>query len=181
MKRALVTRYEVGGGRVVNRGVDASVIERASGRPITRVRLRDVDTLQEARGRVDPRSHELAVYRPAVPAGAPASGTRNVGAAPARGVTEKALRARQEKERRELRSKEAEERQRLKSWHDQEKAHPPAQVSGQELDERHRAEEQAQAEHERREQRLLEARHDRERRALPPPPPPRGRTAARHR
>jgi hypothetical protein len=175
-----ITRYEVAGDRIVNRGVDASAIERASGHAITRLRLRDVDTVDEARGRVDSRSHELAVYRPGVRAGAPAPGVRSAAAAAARVETEKALRARQEKERRELRSTEAHEHERLQSAHRQESAHPPAGVSGDDLRDRQSAEEQAQAEHERREQRLLDARHERERRALPPPPPSAGRTA-RHR
>jgi hypothetical protein len=61
-----ITWYTVVDERFVNHGVDLAEIERASGQPVTRLRVRDVDTLAEARLGVDPRSNELPVYHPAV-------------------------------------------------------------------------------------------------------------------
>ena len=61
-----ITRYAVVDERFVNCGVDLAEIERASGQPVTRLRVRDVNTLAEARLGVDPRSNELPVYHPAV-------------------------------------------------------------------------------------------------------------------
>jgi hypothetical protein len=60
-----ITRYAVVDERFVNRGVDLAEIERASGHPVTRLRVRDVNTLAESRLGVDPRSNELPVYHPA--------------------------------------------------------------------------------------------------------------------
>jgi hypothetical protein len=61
-----ITRYAVVDERFVNRGVDLAEIERASGQPVTRLRVRDVNTLAGSGVRVDPRANELTVYQPAV-------------------------------------------------------------------------------------------------------------------
>jgi len=61
-----ITRYAVVDERFVNRGADLAEIELASGHTVTRLRVRDVDTIEEARRGVDPRSQELAVYHPAI-------------------------------------------------------------------------------------------------------------------
>jgi hypothetical protein len=60
-----ITRYSVENGQSAIRGVGVHEVERASGHAVTRLRLRDVTTV-EAHGQIDPRSNELAVYRPAV-------------------------------------------------------------------------------------------------------------------
>ena len=61
-----ITRYVVVDERFVNRGVDLAEIERASGHAVTRLRVRDVNTLAGSGLRVDPRANELTVYQPAV-------------------------------------------------------------------------------------------------------------------
>lgn len=55
-----VTRYNVEGGRIINRGVDVRQIERVSGRPVEHLRVRD--TAEATRAGVG--NHELSVYRP---------------------------------------------------------------------------------------------------------------------
>ena len=64
-----VTRYEVTDERFVDRGIDLAEIERASGRAVTRLQVREVDTVDEARGGTETRSHVLAVYRPTAAGG----------------------------------------------------------------------------------------------------------------
>jgi len=61
-----ITRYAVVDERFVNRGVDLAEIERASGHAVTRLRVREVNTLAGSGLRVDPRANELIVYQPAV-------------------------------------------------------------------------------------------------------------------
>jgi hypothetical protein len=162
------TRYTIVNGVYSNHGVDVKEVERASGRAITRLRLRDVGSEKQVTHAVG-RSGELGVYRPAVRPPAAVPTARDMagpgGAAATRTVEHGDMEQRQQRERRELQSAEGAERERLRVLHEQENARRAAETSEEELRQRHRAEDEAQAEHEVRERRLLEARHQREREA----------------
>jgi hypothetical protein len=57
-----VTRYESGGGRIVDRGVDPREVERASGHRMVRLQVRDTSDPRPSRARV--ANNQLMVYRP---------------------------------------------------------------------------------------------------------------------
>lgn len=66
------TRYDVQGSRIVDRGVDVREIERVSGQPVARFRIRDAGEVTGApRTRV--ANNEVSVYRPSVDRGRNAS------------------------------------------------------------------------------------------------------------
>jgi hypothetical protein len=78
-----LTNYATVQGRVVNRGVSVTQVERLTGHPVPRARLRTVNTVEEAR-QARRGGGSVAVFRPTIRPAAgswPAHGTR----APARG------------------------------------------------------------------------------------------------
>jgi Family of unknown function (DUF6600) len=162
-----VTNYRVVDNRVVNHGVPVDAVERVTGRAVPRVRVAE----QTAPAPTRVRGNEIVMYRPTVPK-APATPTRPrvatrrpPAAAPPATVDAAELNRRQAEEQQRLQAKEAQERDELRRIHEQEKAARPANVSQQQLEERHRAEERAQAEHEQRQKQALDERQARERKA----------------
>ena len=159
-----VTRYEVVDNRVVNRGFRIEEVERVTGHAVPRARIADI----AAPGRTHVRGDEVAIYKPPVPRATAqptrvsvAEGRHPAPHAPAPAMAE--MQQRHEEQRRDLEQQHVAERSDLHNFHAQEKATPPPTVNRQELDARHKAELQAQAQHEDREKRLLADRQARER------------------
>jgi hypothetical protein len=164
-----VTRYLVVENRIVNHGVPVEAVERAARRPVPRASIWEVSTPGPTRI----RGNEVAVYRPPVPR---VEGRGPSAVAARRPVTRPSPPPASDRDPHELRRRQLEERQRedgiaakereeLRRLHAQQKASPPPDVSKRELQDRQRAEQRAQAEHEQRERKLLEERQARERKA----------------
>src|SRR5262245_54764686 len=146
-----VTNYTVVENRVVNQGVRLGDVEKATGRAVPRARIAEAAAPAPARV----RGNEVAIYKPPVPPakGQPTRPARGQGdrPAPPRPTPNPAagpdLRQRQQEEQQRLAQEQARERTELQKEHAREKASPPPSVSAQELEARHRAEQQAQAQH----------------------------------
>jgi hypothetical protein len=187
-----VTNYRVVDDRVVNSGVRVDEVERATGHAVPRARIAEVSTPTPTRVRGNevaiykppvPRATGqptrpsrvgalgAATRGQAVPAPAPGAAATaappNAAPAPARPAPRtpdvRELQQRHQDQQRSLAEQQARERDELRRVHEQEKTSPPPSVNRQELEARHKAEEQAQALHEEREKRLLADRQARER------------------
>jgi hypothetical protein len=159
-----ITRYELSGGHVISRSIDAERIEKDTGATINRYRLVDVNSPSAMhQGRVG--GNEIAFYRPTVSKSsleqAPYPPQSNQTRPP--GAARNDLVKRQEEGQRQLERQQKAESEALKEQHRQELAHPPAGVSLDELGRQHEAEQCALEEKARRERQLLENWHSMER------------------
>jgi hypothetical protein len=161
------TRYTRRDGRIVNRGIDVSEVERVSHRRIPRVALRDAASPREVRGAQANRGW-LPVYRPQTirqPERQAIQAQRNERPE----IQRQEIERRQEQARRRFQSDERRERERLRSIQERENAHPERAIQQQELaraaaERRQREDSQARAATERRQQNELQAQAETERR-----------------
>jgi hypothetical protein len=141
------TRFDSLHGRPVNRGVDASALEKQTGRAVKRLTTVDVSAPKGIRP--DAR-HELRVFRPTFRAGEP-------DAAPPPATRESSAKQ-LEKERRELEAYLAKERERMERRHAQELRPPARTRSVEELRQRQAAEREALEKHAAQQRQVLEER-----------------------
>jgi hypothetical protein len=180
-----VTNYTIVENRIVNVGVKTGVVEKAIGRPIPRLRVREADSGGEAHGG-KVKGRDLMVFRRGLarrhssrelirpsaqrerPKTKPArvsSPKRGAGAPPAvvpRSVPTRKSR-RKEEEKRRLESRHVREKDRLDRIHAWESKNPPDGVSGKEIDRRQHKEDRALEEKQKRERRLMQQRQKRQR------------------
>lgn len=163
-----ITNYTIVNNRVVNHGVEIDRFERAVGRPVPRVRVRDVETVEGvARGRA--RGADLAFYRPNVgparPGWEPPGLASRSPRLPAESPTRYDL-----KEAQRLQRTEEHERQSLRKEQEREERNVPPGPSLDEMRQRHAAEMKAQDQHEQRERQMLEVRQQRQKGSDHKPP-----------
>lgn len=115
-----ITNYTVVNNRIINHGLDVERVERVSGHAVPRVQVREVASVDAARGARIERG-QVAVFRPRV---APTVDRRAEVHAFASESPRK-VEHRQEQERRSFDSAEQRERTELRKIHDREEKHPP--------------------------------------------------------
>jgi hypothetical protein len=152
------TRFEVRAGRPMNNGLDINEIERGNGRPITRLKVVDVDSPARGRGeRVG--GGAVGFFRPAI---------RDVDARQAPppevqeqevAIPEPVLRRQQETDRRKLEQSLVEERTRLEREQARELRFQPPGTALDEIHRRHAAEKQAFEGHAAEQRQVLEQRY----------------------
>ena len=165
-----ITRYELNGGRVINRSIDVERIEGDTGATIKRYRPLDVNSpaaMRQAMGRGD----GIAFYRPSVSRSplerAPQSPRFNQMRPP--NAPSSDLIRQHEEERRQLEQQQKAQSDALREQRHQELARPPAEISSDELSRRHETEQRAFEEQAQRERRWLENWHSMERFGGMPP------------
>lgn len=160
-----VTNYHSVQGRIVDRGVEVTRMEKAAGQPIARYRVRE--GARPTRPVAQPHTDELTVYRPRVTA-APRN-VRPPQPAPRAAQSPERLREQENLQRRELEQQQRAERQRLEQYYQRqlESARPAARK--QEMQRREQTEMRVLDQQHRREQQLLQRRQERERKVTPQP------------
>jgi hypothetical protein len=126
-----VTSYAVVDHRVVNRGIDVQRFERASGRAVPRLQVREVTSASDARGgRV--QHGQVAFFRPTVSTArsSPEPRARALAQPRAEATRPDQLMRRQEKERQQLQSAERHERNQLQKIQQREDRHPLVAAEG---------------------------------------------------
>lgn len=152
-----VTRFEVRDKGVFNLSLTAEQVERATGRPVTRCQIAEVNSPGAARGSLRGRTG-INIYRPVVRetrVSVPTLGPATVPAQPA--LTFDQLR-RNESARHALETRQALERERLEQSHQSELRAPPRGLSALELMQRQQAEHRAFNEHVNRQNQVFEHR-----------------------
>ena len=114
-----VTNYTVINNRIVNHGVDVERVERVTGHAVPRVQVREVASIDAARGHVDHGA--VAVFRPKAPPRVDSRKDVHAFTNPRPQDIER----RQEKERKSFDSAEQKERTELRKIHEREERQPP--------------------------------------------------------
>ena len=176
-----VTHYTIVNNRIVNQSVNVQIVEKASGKPVRRLRVRHADAVESAHG-VKRKGSELVIYRPKlhpgrkpqrrpVPPGhadnqrprdsrvTSRPPERNRGNRPS---TPPRHTRRTERQVRNLEGRQARERDQLKRIHAKESQKPPPGVSHKEVNRRQEAEHRALQNKQKRERNLFEERSRRQ-------------------
>ncbi|MBI4719188.1 MAG: hypothetical protein HY763_15425 [Planctomycetes bacterium] len=146
-----VIRYASVAGRVVNVSIDSGRVAAAIGRPVPRVRIRDVDDVTVIRS-APTTDTEVAVFRPKVRK-TTVEVTNRVVASPRR-VEPPVLREVETTELADWDDRVVRERKRLEAEQERERAAPPPGVSAEDLPRRH-AEEREELERQQRKQKAV--------------------------
>ncbi len=179
------TRFSVREGRPINQGIDAAVVERASGRSVRRLEVVDLDPGRRGRGhRV--RGGRVEFFRPTIRerelrAGPPPEVRRRESAVPT-----PMPRKEMDRERRRLEQALAKERARLEREHERERIVVSPRTSTDEVRRRHADERLAFERHAAQQRQVLEERLQRrtariDRQEKPPKPAPKGKGKQRGR
>ncbi len=136
-----VTRMDVRDGRPVNVGVDAQLIERASGRPLPQLKV--VDGQQPGPGRAQSGAGAIGFFRPPLRSAGPVSAPRLEWRAQRNARPDPAGRQQWDDERRKLEASLAQERMALERDHERELQAPPPGVPPGQLKQRHAVEQRA--------------------------------------
>ena len=168
-----VTNYTVVQNRIIDRSLNLDEIERVIGRSIPRFRIVDRDQAPTVHDRI--KGNEIYMFRhhiveppagrasrPEPPRAAPGE-RRRTGTGPQKALSGPELLKRQESERQQLNADHESQRADLKDEHREELQHPAKGVSLQNLRKEHEAERRGLEDQIRQEKKLLEERHERER------------------
>jgi hypothetical protein len=149
-----VTRFEIRDRRVINNSISAKEIERFTGRPVTQLRIADVNSAAAARG---VRGRELRMFRPEPKPGTAVTMQRSMPASRAPATSWEDLR-RNEAERARVAAAQQAQHDALERSHQLELRQPPRGLSPGELQQRHQAEHRAFDEQLSRERQVFEHR-----------------------